>query len=936
MNYSKNIILGFLFLVCLCVQSQQTQIEYLSGTGSDQTVSWEFKVDEGRKANEWTTIPVPSNWEQFGFGTYNYGHAKDEERGKETGYYKYEFSIPSDWRKKQIEIVFEGSMTDTEVKINGKLAGPIHQGAFYRFKYNITNLLHYNATNLLEVKVKKHSANESVNQAERHADYWIFGGIFRPVYLQAKPIQNIERVAINADADGKFEAHVFFNNIESGGSLYAQIIDVEGKKVGEPFSVKVNKNLESVKIQSSFKNIKPWNPEDPSLYKVQFSLKESRKIIHEVIEEFGFRTIELRERDGIYVNGTKIKFKGVNRHTFWPTTGRASSKTRSIEDAELIKSMNMNAVRMSHYPPDQHFLDVADSLGLFVLDELAGWHASYDTETGKKLVKEMVIRDVNHPSILFWDNGNEGGHNTDLDSLFQKYDIQKRRTIHPWQTFNGLSNEHYRPFNYGVGTYWNGQNVVFPTEFLHGMYDGGAGAGLNDFWNKMIWDNPLASGGFVWVFADEGVKRTDTGEIDTYNGSAADGILGPFHEKEASYYAIKEIWSPVHFQDINITENFEGKFQISNRYFYTNLKEVDFNWELKKLPLQDAQTSSERLEGAIKSPDIEPNRIGELQLHLPENWFTYDALYITATNKFGKEIYTWSWPIKLPSDIITEMLAKTEKSSLSINDEGNYYIVEAGETEYRIGKNDGKLKYVANAHGEIPFNEGPHLSAGKVLLDSMIVEKSQDSISIVTSFTEESRMKEFTWTFYSSGWAKLEVFYKPEEYDVDFDFMGVDFSYPEELVNGVKWLGKGPYRVWKNRMQGVEFDIHHKNYNNTITGVSPMVYPEFKGYHANLYWAEIQSKEQNFLVATATDDVFLRLFSPEYPQKVYEARTSPPFPEMDISFMQAIPAIGSKTNQPERLGPAGQKNIFFDYGTFDDWRIRSKKMTLYFNFSPNF
>ncbi|SFC45903.1 Beta-galactosidase/beta-glucuronidase [Zunongwangia mangrovi] len=935
MNYSKNIILGFLFLVCVWARSQQTQIEYLSGTGSDQTVSWKFKVDEGRKANEWTTIPVPSNWEQFGFGTYNYGHAKDEERGKETGYYKYEFSIPSDWHKKQIEIVFEGSMTDTEVKINGKLAGPIHQGAFYRFKYNVTNLLNYNATNLLEVKVKKHSANESVNQAERHADYWIFGGIFRPVYLQAKPIQNIERVAINADADGKFEAHVFFNNIEIGGSLYGQIIDVEGKKIGEPFSVKVNKNLESVKIQSSFKNIKPWNPEDPSLYKVQFSLKESRKIIHEVIEEFGFRTIELRERDGIYVNGTKIKFKGVNRHTFWPTTGRASSKTRSIEDAELIKSMNMNAVRMSHYPPDQHFLDVADSLGLFVLDELAGWHASYDTETGKKLVKEMVIRDVNHPSILFWDNGNEGGHNTDLDSLFQKYDIQKRRTIHPWQTFNGLSNEHYRPYNYGVGTYWNGQNVVFPTEFLHGMYDGGAGAGLNDFWNKMIWDNPLASGGFIWVFADEGVKRTDTGEIDTYNGSAADGILGPFHEKEASYYAIKEIWSPVHFQDINLTENFKGKFQIENRYFYTNLKEVDFSWELKKFPLPGGNTSAVNKKGKASSPDIEPNRIGELQLDLPENWFTYDALYITATNKFGKEIYNWSWPIKLPTDIITEMMNKIEKNSLNINEKSDQFIINAGDIEYRIGKDDGKLKYVANENGEIPFKEGPHLSAGTVIFDSISLQKSQDSISIISSFTEESRMKEFTWTFYPSGWAKLDVFYKPEEYDVDFDYMGLDFSYPEELVKGVKWLGKGPYRVWKNRMHGVEFDIHQKDYNNMITGVSPMVYPEFKGYHANLYWAEIQSEEQNFLVVTSTDDVFLRLFTPEYPHDIYEARTSPAFPEMDISFMQAIPAIGSKTNQPERLGPAGQKNIFFDYGTFDDWRIRSKKMTLFFNFSAD-
>ena len=112
----------------------------------------------------------------------------------------------------------------------------------------------------------------------------------------------------------------------------------------------------------------------------------------------------------------------------------------------------MNAVRMSHYPPDQDFLDVCDSLGMYVLDELTGWEAKYDTIVGRRLVKEMVVRDVNHPSILFWDNGNEGGFNFDLDHLFDQYDIQKRPLIHPWTIFRGTNTQHYINYDYGTNT----------------------------------------------------------------------------------------------------------------------------------------------------------------------------------------------------------------------------------------------------------------------------------------------------------------------------------------------------------------------------------------------------------------------------------------------------------------------------------------------------
>src|SRR5829696_7015026 len=123
-------ILLFLIAKGYVTNAQGTEIRYLSGTGSDNTVNWQFYCTNGMNSGKWTTIPVPSCWELQGFGKYDYGFAKDSIRGKEQGLYKYEFVVPASWKGKKTNIVFEGSMTDTEVKINGKIAGEVHQGAF--------------------------------------------------------------------------------------------------------------------------------------------------------------------------------------------------------------------------------------------------------------------------------------------------------------------------------------------------------------------------------------------------------------------------------------------------------------------------------------------------------------------------------------------------------------------------------------------------------------------------------------------------------------------------------------------------------------------------------------------------------------------------------------------------------------------------------------
>jgi len=925
MQIKKYVISLFTVLFCYTLYAQQTEKIYLSGTGEDNTVTWQFYCTSGMNSGKWTTIPVPSNWELQGFGKYNYGFSKDSARGKEKGLYKYQFSVPSSWKTKVVELVFEGVMTDCEVKINGHSAGPVHQGAYYRFKYDVSKLLKYGSDNLLEATVSKHSTNESVNAAERRGDFWIFGGIFRPVYLQAFPQQHIERVALNANADGKFNANVYINNASKNSKISAQIYSLDGKKIGSTFSTAIHKGDSIVKMNTTISSPKLWSTEFPNLYNVVFSIEDNGKIIHSITQRFGFRTIEIRERDGVYINGVKIKFKGVCRHSFWPSTGRTMSERRSLADVQMIKDMNMNAVRMSHYPGDDHFYNMCDSLGLFVLDELAGWHGHYDTPTGTLLAKAMIEKNENHPCIIMWDNGNEGGHNNDLDAVFDSEDIQHRHVIHPWMAFRGFDTQHYRDYNYGISNYMHGHDIVMPTEFLHGLYDGGLGAGLQDYWEAM-WKDPLSAGGFLWDFADEGVVRTDeNGKIDTDGDHGPDGIVGPYHQKEGSYFAIKEIWSPVVFEPKYITPAFNGKLNIENRFFFTNINQCGFTWRLSKLSLKGNESNPDKTGSAI-APNISPLEKGVLNLKLPVDWDKYDVLYVTAYRPDKKEIFTWSFPIILPEEVVKKNVVFENPGEVNFSEADSLYNVAANGVQLQFNKNTGLLQHVQNSKGEIDFNNGPVIQEGVNNFKDFTQRFEGKNVVIESKFDRKNAYNVLQWTIYPSGIVKMQVKYFPGEYFTNM--VGVNFSFPEKEIKGVEYMGYGPYRVWKNRLMGNKFGIWNKPYNNTETGEAPWVYPEFKGYYSNMYRCKFITNSQSFTAYTDNEDLFLRLFTPA-PKTDKWHNYEPKFPTGDISFMQAIPAIGTKTQRPETTGPMGEKNIFYDYEKAPD---RCLTMTMYFDF----
>jgi len=912
MKLKKSLLFVLIPFLSIILSAQQTETIFLSGTDAANTVEWDFFCTDGMNSGKWTKIPVPSNWELQGFGTYNYGHDwknKDIKLGKEHGLYKYEFEVPSEWKGKTINIVFDGSMTDTKVKINGKSAGEMHQGAFYRFKYDISKLLKYGKTNLLEVDVDKHSSNESVVRAERQADFWIFGGIFRPVFLEALPPVHMNRTAIDAKADGSFESLIVLNQSKADYSVFAELYDLNGNKIGETIQAEIQKGNTEQRFSGKFHNIKSWNTEWPTLYDMKFTLKEEEDILHELTQRIGFRTVELRKHDGFYINGEKVVFKGVNRHSFRPESGRCLSNKDHLQDILLMKEMNMNAMRCSHYVPDKRFLELCDSLGIFVMNEVTGWQQGYDTIVGPKLVKETILRDENHPSVVIWNLGNEGGWDFANEKGFHELDIQKRPVLYPWLLRNGADTHHYPAYNYAIGRYVSGNDPFMPTEFMHGLYDGGHGAGLNDFWLKYE-TSPLFAGAFLWVFADEAVLRTDKeGTVyDSDGNHAPDGILGPHLEKEGSFYTIKEIWSPVQIKPLSINKKWDGELFLKNKFIYTNLHDCAFSWRAYKT---SPGTTTETVTGSgiLPSPDAEPGETVKVKLEIANTLETADVFEFKAVNHEGYELYTWSWPVVQPHEIAQKVVSeKNNENEIAFSETSETIDVSVDQIEISFNKQMGTIQSVKNADGDISLSGGP-VPAGvdsEVTGTSWSTDENGD-FNFEINYSRYPR--QIRWTVLKNGLVKLEA--DQIQRIREADFIGISFNYPEDNCEAVTWMGRGPYRVWKNRLKGSNMGVWEKAYNNTITGESfnKLIYPEFKGYHGNLYWARLKTTESDFTVISETPNLYFQLFKPEEPKHV-QGGVYPPFPDGDLSFLYEIPSIGTKFQQADIMGPNGEKGSF--------------------------
>jgi hypothetical protein len=332
--------------------------------------------------------------------------------------------------------------------------------------------------------------------------------------------------------------------------------------------------------------------------------------------------------------------------------------------------------------------------------------------------------------------------------------------------------------------------IYMPTEFMHGLYDGGAGAGLEDYWNMMMSYSNCA-GGFIWVLTDEGIKNPHTGQLDTAGNQAPDGIVGPYREREGSFYAIRDIW---------------GTNQIAPQTEVTNV--------------------------------IRP----------------------TAGNNFSRRVF-------IPRQAQRAIIATEEISG------GGLLVRIAGQT--------GMLQSLERHGNKLSLHGGPRLVGTNAELTNV------------------------SWELHSNGWLHCDFGYTvtgPQ------DAFGVVFDYPEELVKKKRWLGDGPFRVWKNRLRGVTFGEWENDYNNTITGHSGWVYPEFKGCLANVRWLQLETTEG--LITVVPENIpYVQVLTPEQPPDNLIGKTKVNLPQCGLGFLHAIPPIGTKFKDAASSGPQGQPNV---------------------------
>jgi beta-galactosidase len=557
------------------------------------------------KVTGWKKIPVPSNWEMQGYDKPIYKSAVYPFRPVNPPYvpkdyngvgcYQKSFTVPADWKNKNITLHFGGVSSAYKLWINGKFAG-YAEDSFLPSEFNITPYLQ-EGENIISVWVIRWSDGSFLEDQ----DQWRMSGIHREVYVMAEPTMRIADFFYQTKLDKDYNDAILsirprIENLTGrqmpGYMLKAQLFDANNQPVLQTPLIKkaddiineIHPRLDRVKfglLETTISNPKKWSTDEPNLYKLVLSLEDSVGNIVEVKTcNLGFRSIEFGKTDSkLLINGKLTYLYGVNRPDHHPTKGKALSREDILQDIKTMKQFNFNCVRLSHYPSDPYLLDLCDEFGMMVIDEAnlethglggkldhdAQWTAAY-----LERVSRMALRDKNHPSIIMWSLGNEAGsgpNHAAMAGWIKDFDItrplhyepamgspKEEGYIDPSNPNYLKSNDHSHRIQNPLDQYYvdvisrmypsdytapllvnqkNGDNrPVFFCEYAHAM--GNSGGNLKDFWDQ--WRTlPRVIGGCIWEFKDQGLEKTDSVGVKYY------AYGGDFGEKYFDNFTIKGI-----------------------------------------------------------------------------------------------------------------------------------------------------------------------------------------------------------------------------------------------------------------------------------------------------------------------------------------------------------------------------------------------------------
>ena len=598
----------------------------------------------------WKTMPVPGMWEMNGYGDPLYsndGYPWQNYYKKNPPYvpternaigsYRQSFEVPAEWKGKHIYIHIGSATSNVSLWINGEYVG-YSEDSKLEAEFEITKYVKAGKENLFAMQIYRWCDGSYLEDQ----DFFRLSGISRDCYIYARDKRHLEDVKIVADLKENYTKGSLSLNVaatKSAKEARMTIYDPEGKQIIQKSIPLLNGKAEN---DYELGTVKPWSAESPTLYRLTIEVMNGDKVVEAAAFNIGFRKVEIRNAQ-LLVNGTPIYIKGVNRHEMNTNKGYYVTKEDMIRDIQIMKQLNINAVRTCHYPNSPLWYDLCDKYGIYVCDEanVESHGMGYKDKTlairedyaAAHLIRNqrMVLRDFNHPSIIYWSLGNEAGNGVNFHKCYEwikAYD--KSRPVH-YERACEISNGYKNPkLNYNTDIECpmyashaqcekyltnSPKRPLIQCEYAHAM--GNSLGGFKEYWD-LVRKYPNYQGGFIWDFADQALTYRDakTGELTYRYGGCynerdfsdftfcCNGFVAANRELHPTAFEVKHQYQNLWASALDVEC---GRISVFNENFFVGVENVRLLWQL-------AEDGKVVKSGVVENLNIIPQGRQDIQL----------------------------------------------------------------------------------------------------------------------------------------------------------------------------------------------------------------------------------------------------------------------------------------------------------------------------------
>ncbi len=556
----------------------------------------------------WSDMSVPGVWELNGYGDpiyVNTGYAWRNQfksnppqvptQNNHVGSYRREITVPANWGGKEIIAHFGSVTSNIYLWVNGRYVG-YSEDSKLEAEFNLTPYLKPGQKNLIAFQVFRWCDGTYLEDQ----DFFRYSGVGRDCYLYARNKKRIEDIRVTPDLDANYQNGSLrvALSLKGSGNVNLELLDAAGKTVATETA------HGSGTVVMNIENPHKWTAETPYLYTLRATLQGSNEVIPVKV---GFRKIELKNAQ-ILVNGQPVLFKGANRHEIDPDNGYYLSPERMIQDIQVMKKFNINAVRTCHYPDDNLWYDLCDKYGIYVVAEanIESHGMGYGDETLAKRAdykkahmernQRNVQRSFNHPSIIFWSLGNEAGYGPNFEAAYDWIKAEdSSRAVQYEQARKDGKTDIFCPMYYGYKgcqDYCEDASMTKPLiqcEYAHAM--GNSQGGFKEYWD-LVRKYPKYQGGFIWDFVDQSVRWTgkngkmiyayggDFNRFDASDGNFCDnGLISPDRVPNPHMYEVGHIYQDIWTTPADLQN---GEINVYNENFFRDLSAYYLEWEVLK------------------------------------------------------------------------------------------------------------------------------------------------------------------------------------------------------------------------------------------------------------------------------------------------------------------------------------------------------------------